>query len=179
MIDGLAEETPTRDLAEQNGASLKTALLDYRRHLSFTRWSVAFKNGHPFLGSCMLHTVINTIILVPFAAHLFSAIPVNNPKKTSTFLLSTSYNASADIALADYASILATVMAVRTQGGQWNLDSSTELAAALLQPNQPVRPRTPDQLVMLRDEQNVLKNYVCCGNQENLKFLNQSRIRKS
>jgi hypothetical protein len=117
VIDGLAEETPTRDLAEQNGASLKTALLDYRRHLSFTRWSVAFKNGHSFLGSCMLHTVINTIILVPFAAHLFSAIPVNNPKKT-TFLLSTSYNASADIALADYASILATVTAVRTQDRQ-------------------------------------------------------------
>lgn len=119
VIDSLAEETPMRDLAKPDGASLKkTVLLDYRRHLSFIRWSVAFKNGHSFLGSCMLLSVINTIILVPFAAHLFSAIPVNNTKQT-TFSLSTSYNASADIALVDYAPILATVTAVRTQGGQW------------------------------------------------------------
>jgi Protein of unknown function (DUF3433) len=119
VIDGLAEETPMRDLAGQNGASLeKTVLLDYRRHLSFFRWIVAFKNGHCFLGSCMLLSVINAIILVPFAAHLFSAIPVKDTKKT-TFSLLTTYNASADIALIDYAPILATVTAVRTQGGQW------------------------------------------------------------
>jgi hypothetical protein len=119
VVDSLADEAPMTELRHAGGSPIKkTILLDYRRYLTFTRWYQAFKNCNIFLGLCMLFTTINSIVLIPLAARLFVAVPVALDKP-GTFVLQTSYNTSADIALVDYAPIFATVTAVQLHGGTW------------------------------------------------------------
>lgn len=119
VVDSLAEETPMRELARPGGSRMeKTLLLDYRRYLTFVKWYRALKNRHVLLGICMLLTTVNTIVLVPLAARLFVPASVTLDKP-GTFVLGTSYNTSANIALVDYSPILATVTAVQLHGGTW------------------------------------------------------------
>lgn len=66
-----------------------------------------------FLGQLHVCLALSTPLFGPLRGPSVLSYPRQQSQKT-IFLLSTSYNASADIALVNYAPILATVMAVRT-----------------------------------------------------------------
>jgi hypothetical protein len=121
VVDALADEAPFRELQRESGCTMKqSVLLDYRRYSPFYSWVVALRNGNVLLGICMGLALVNTIVLVPIAAHLFQIV---NPSfdRQASFLLTTSYNDSKIVASIDYAPILSVVSAVRVHGGNWPL----------------------------------------------------------
>jgi hypothetical protein len=119
LVSAYADEMPFRELQSQSGANMeKTVLLDYRRYTAFNNWVKAFKNGHVLLGFCMFLVLVDTIILVPFAAHLFHVITPNF-ERPADFPITSQYIDSNLNSSVDYESILATVSAVKVFGGNW------------------------------------------------------------
>lgn len=119
LVTAYADEMPFRELQHPQGEKMeKTVLLDYRRYNAFNNWIKAFKNGHMLLGFCMMLVLVDTIILVPFAAHLFQVIAPNF-ERSAEFPIKSQYierNMNSSI---DYESVLATVSAVKVFGGNW------------------------------------------------------------
>ena len=121
VVDAFADETPFRELQNRDGCTMeKSVLLNYRRYFSSYNWAIALKNGHVLLGFCMGFALVNTVVLVPLAAHLFEVVDPSFDLG-ATFPLKTSYNDSRLVASIDYQPILATVSAVRVHGGNWPL----------------------------------------------------------
>ncbi|KAM0722392.1 hypothetical protein Q7P37_001833 [Cladosporium fusiforme] len=119
LVTAYADEMPFRELQSQNGEKLeKTVLLDYRQYTAFNNWVKAFKNGHTLLGFCMMLVLVDTIILVPFAAHLFQVIAPNF-ERLADFPLKSEYIDNNMNSSVDYEPILATVSAVKVFGGNW------------------------------------------------------------
>ena len=85
-ITAFAERQPYVDLKKPNGGPPKaTIMVDYKAHPSIYGWVMAFRNGHTWLGACMLLSVILGLFIVPLTSFLFTDIPfVSN----STFLVS-------------------------------------------------------------------------------------------
>jgi hypothetical protein len=119
LVTAYADEMPFRELQDREGAVMeKTVLLDYRQYMAFNNWIKAFKNGHRLLGFCMLLALVDTIILVPFAAHLFQVIAPNF-ERLADFPITSQYNDNNMNSSIDYEPILATVSAVQLFGGNW------------------------------------------------------------
>lgn len=118
-VTAYADEMPSRELQDPNGKQLeKTVLLDYRQYNAFNNWIKAFKNGHRMLGFCMLLVLVDTIILVPFAAHLFQVI-VPNFERLADFPIGSQYTDNNMNSSIDYEPILANVSGVVNSGGRW------------------------------------------------------------
>src|SRR5947207_1312748 len=68
----------------------------------------------------MALSLINTIVLIPFAARLFAAVSVK-VDRLAPFILSTAYDSSAIVPSVGFAVILSTVTATQFYGGTWPL----------------------------------------------------------
>lgn len=76
IVSSHGDEIPI-DALRTGDTMKKTVWLDCRKILSFYNWVVAWKKERSLFGSCMAFALINTIVLVPLAAHLFLTITLS------------------------------------------------------------------------------------------------------
>ncbi|CAN9209030.1 unnamed protein product, partial [Alternaria alternata] len=79
----------------------KSIYLDYRTSLSIVAWSKALKNGHTFLGLCMLFSFVVSLGLVPLVGGLF-AEGEELPATNAIFSLGSILDRTTDITVVDY-----------------------------------------------------------------------------
>ncbi|KAK5095545.1 hypothetical protein LTR70_003468 [Exophiala xenobiotica] len=127
VITSFTVETPYMELYKTiQGPTIKlgrSAYLDYRTYLAPVALFKAFKNGHRFLGTCMLISFPVSIILVPLAARLFSEGMVLDIMTMDVNMLS-SYMPPENMAIVDYAAVMDAVSASWIYGASY--PSSTD-----------------------------------------------------
>jgi hypothetical protein len=105
VVGALVVETPFIELLKSSSVLRtkirKSIYLDYRTSLGIIAWYKALKNGHTFLGLCMLFSFVVSLALVPLAGGLFAEREELSATDATFSLLST-LDRTTDTTLVDY-----------------------------------------------------------------------------